>query len=147
MFSILRAAAQETKSALKTTVDNLATKMSNANYIKTVTKISNIGYDNPQGTSENDCKLFILSVKEIGLISEHGGSSTDAISINSESKFTYQYFENITKISEFATERWFWLRTATTDRGDCFRLAGKDNKLHTDYAYFQYGLLPAFVIG
>ena len=116
--------------------------------ITPVTKTNNLGSENPTGTSSDSVKLFLLSVKEIGLQDElenyweffykeiawpDGENYWEyeypyMSSINAESSFTYTYFQTDGYIgrAEFANGDWFWLRSAYSGGNDYFFLVDYD---------------------
>ena len=138
-------------SNMNTWLSGYDSKMSNGNCIISVNKTNNLGYENPTGTSSDSGKLFLLSVKEIGLQDEleNDWGYPYMSSINAESSFTYTYFQTdgYNRRAEFANGDWFWLRSADSDYNRGFFGVGDGGYLGSDGADGEDGVVPAFVIG
>ena len=122
--------------------------------ITPVTKTNNLGYENPTGTSSSSCKLFLLSVEEVGLKEELNGwgSYRYMDSIDAESASTYTYFQTSgqsrrQEISNNTNYNWWWLRSADSDYDFGFFVVYSGGGLGTDGAGGGHGVVPAFVIG
>ena len=138
-------------SNMNTWLSGYDSKMSNGNCIISVNKTNNLGYENPTGTSSDSGKLFLLSVKEIGLQDEleNDWGYSYMSSINAESAFTYTYFQTdgYNRRAEFANGDWFWLRSAYSDTDYYFFHVDNYGYLNGSNAYHEHGVVPAFVIG
>ena len=138
-------------SDMNTWLSGYDSKMSNGNCIISVNKTNNLGYENPTGTSSDSGKLFLLSVKEIGLQDEleNDWRYPYMSSINAESAFTYTYFQTdgYKRRAEFANGDWFWLRSASSIDDSGFFFVNGDGYLSYDIADNEDGVVPAFVIG
>ena len=121
--------------------------------ITPVTKTNNLGMENPTGTSSSSCKLFLLSVEEVGLKEELNGWGYSYMdSIDAESTSTYTYFQTNgqsrrQEISNNTNYNWWWLRSANSDYDSHFFDVYDYGDLGSDYAGNDSGVVPAFVIG
>ena len=121
--------------------------------ITPVTKTNNLGMENPTGTSSSSCKLFLLSVEEVGLKEELNGWDYSYMdSIDAESTSTYTYFQTNgqsrrQEISNNTNYNWWWLRSAYSNYDDGFFYVDSHGYLSSDYAGNGYDVVPAFVIG
>ena len=122
--------------------------------ITPVTKTSNLGYENPTGTSSSSCKLFLLSVEEVGLKEELNGWGWYPYmdSIDAESTSTYTYFQTNgqskrQEISNNTNYNWWSLRSADSDIRVRFFNVDNYGNLYSDNAYIDFDVVPAFVIG
>jgi hypothetical protein len=120
--------------------------------ITSVIKTNNLGMENPTGTSSSSCKLFLLSVEEVGLKEELNGRYEYIDSIDAESTSTYTYFQTngkskIQEISNNTNYNWWWLRSANPDGIDYFFYVNRYGGLNYDSAGIAIDVVPAFVIG
>ena len=122
--------------------------------ITPVTKTNNLGKENPTGTSSSSCKLFLLSVEEVGLKEELNGWGWYPYmdSIDAESTSTYTYFQTSgqsrrQEISNNTNYNWVWLRSANSTLGNYFFNVGHLGGLGYGRANNDRDVVPAFVIG
>ena len=122
--------------------------------IASVIKTNNLGTENPTGTSSSSCKLFLLSVEEVGLKEELNGRGSYEYmdSIDAESTSTYTYFQTNgqsrrQEISNNTNYNWWWLRSADSYNDSSFFLVDCYGDLGDYYADRDYDVVPAFVIG
>jgi prepilin-type N-terminal cleavage/methylation domain-containing protein len=122
--------------------------------ITPVTKTNNLGCENPTGTSSSSCKLFLLSVEEVGLKEELNGwgSYRYMDSIDAESTSTYTYFQTSgqsrrQEISNNTNYNWWWLRSANSDDDYGFFSVDDYGDLNLSGADIDIDVVPAFVIG
>lgn len=141
-------------SEMLTTLSDLALTFDNVDQMKTVTKMSNLGPE--EGVSPVSGKLFIPSVKEVGLQGELSADAAEfhANSIDAESAFTYEYFATGGRDArgQFVDDGTYtWLRSATDTTngfygidtgGDLHRLTASNVN-----AAYEQPVRPAFVIG
>ena len=122
--------------------------------ITPVTKTNNLGMENPTGTSQSSCKLFLLSVEEVGLKEELNGWGWYPYmdSIDAESTSTYTYFQTSgqsrrQEISNNTNYNWWWLRSANSNGDSDFFGVDDCGDLSSNGADYDFGVVPAFVIG
>jgi hypothetical protein len=120
--------------------------MSNKDYIKEVTKMTNnIGYNGNSVTGTQD-KVFLLSPKETGvewqMADENYWNWPDYVgmnALNSEGT-TYEWFESNT------VSFWLWLRSPYSSDNSNFFLYGYGG-IDCNNGYSEDTICPAFVIG
>ena len=124
--------------------------------ITSVIKTNNLGIENPTGTSSSSCKLFLLSVKEVGLkeeLNDWSGYEYEHIdSIDAESTLTYTYFQTSgqsrrQEISNNTNYNWWWLRSAYSYYDNYFFCVYNFGELGSDGVNDDIDVVPAFVIG
>jgi hypothetical protein len=123
--------------------ENIYNTMSNKDYIKEVTKMTNnIGYQGTTATSTSD-NVFLLSPKEAGVADDIAGWSwypEEYKPVLETEGTTYTWFETNT------VRDWFWLRSPSSDYDFDFFGYG-DGFLDGSGANIENPVCPAFVIG
>ena len=123
--------------------NDIYNSMSNKDYIKSVSKMTNnTGYQGTTATSTSD-KVFLLSPKEAGVADDIAGWSwypEEYKPVLETEGTTYTWFESNT------VDGWFWLRSPYSDGNHIFFFYG-DGDLDYSGAYGECTVCPAFVIG
>ena len=138
----------------KNTLSSFDNKISIKNYIKPTLKTSTLDYENINNSSTDTYKLFLPSVKEVGLQDEYWWPYPDLFDI--ESTFTYTYFQTdknakLSKLLNNELNAYAWLRTVELyDYYDFFGFIVTDDnyaRLSAGYCTSSKAIIPAFVIG
>ena len=121
--------------------------------IKTVSKKSTTGFRETTISTDN-YKLFLLSVKEIGLLDETLDllNQTDFDNFDKESDFVYEYFtenalEKRIEISQNVYFTHYFLRSSLSRNNFAFTTQLNDGHLSHGPAGNGYTAVPAFVVG
>ena len=116
--------------------------MSNKDYIKSVSKMTNnTGYQGTTATSTSD-KVFLLSPKEAGVadfMASWAYFPEEYRPVLEAEGTTYEQFESN------AVYDWFWLRSPVAFSSECFY--GYLNSMVGQDANYEDAVCPAFVIG